>query len=124
MLVYSSAMLVRRVLRPSLSLFVAYAIVLGGVLNPALGHGFDPSMQLCVPGSGQTSGSPAQDGPKTQGLHECCLALCGAQPAMLPFAAAAERTVSYFSVVRTHIERRIVSADFRQARSARAPPAA
>jgi len=123
MLVYSSAMPVRRIFRASLSLAVAYAIVLGGILNPALGHAFDPSMQLCAPGSGQTSGSPAQDAPKTQELHECCLALCGAQPAVLPLAASAERTVVYFSVVRTQIERRIVSADFRQTRSARAPPA-
>jgi hypothetical protein len=120
--VYSSAMPFRRIARTSLSLLVAYAIVLGGVLSPAVGHGFDPSMQLCAPGGGEATSGPAQDSPQTRALHECCLALCGGQPVILSPAAGAARTVFYTSLVWAPYERRTLQTCFVQTRSARAPP--
>lgn len=113
---------VRRIARTSLCLLIAYAIVLGGVLGPALGHGFDPATQFCAPGSVRSAGQPAPELPPAAGDRDCCPALCG-QPTILPAGLAAGDTVFYTRTVNAppaHDEGQI---HLVQNRSARAPPA-
>lgn len=116
--VYCSAMPVRRIARKCLSLLVAYAIVLLGVLGPALGHGFDPSAQLCSYGA--TTGQ-ASDVPDAERSQDCCPALCGNQP-VLPHVPAIERVLAYSRVVHAPFEWRVEKSETASIRSARAPP--
>jgi hypothetical protein len=110
---------VRRIARNSLSLLVAYVIVLAGVLGPAIGHGFDPSAHLCVPGS--ASADPASGSPESERSHDCCPALCGNQP-VLPHVAAIKRVLAYSRVVHVPFEWRVEKSETASIRSARAPP--
>lgn len=115
-------MTLRRIARSTLSLAVAYAIVLGGVLGPALGHGFDPASALCAPGSGTPVAGHGTDLPQPQAVHDCCLVLCGGQPGLLPPATVTDRAVSYAPAIWTPLERSVSKENFARARSARAPP--
>jgi hypothetical protein len=121
-LVYSLFMPVRRIARTSLCLLIAYAIVLGGVLGPALGHGFDPATQFCAPGSVRSAGQPAPELPPAAGDRDCCPALC-TQAAVLPPAPVVVAAVSYARVVHAPLTRGESSIHLIQSRSARAPPA-
>lgn len=115
------AMPVRRFARMTLSLLIAYAIVLGSVLAPAFGHGFDPASALCAPG--KAAPDHGADFPQSPGGHECCLALCGGLPAVLSPAAETDRVVFDASAASIPLERRAPSGIFAHTHSARAPPA-
>ena len=113
----------RRLPRTALSLLIAYAIVLGGVLAPALGHGFDPSAQLCTYGAEQGAADSSPEAPQTRGMHDCCPAACGGLSAILPPVAEASPAVFRVFLIpapRADDERMVAAA---YDGYARAPPA-
>ncbi len=115
--VYSSAMPLRRIPRALLALLIAYAMVLGGVAPPVLGHGFEPSLQLCAPNA-----DPAQEAPRSADGHVCCLALCGGQAAVLPPLATPALPVDFSRIVHAVHERDTFQKFSGAHHSARAPP--
>jgi len=112
-----------RFVRTSLSLLVAYAIVLGGVLGPILGQGFDPASHICAFGPDRTSSGQAPDVPQTQATRDCCPGICGSHPALSAPVAGLDDRVFYSEAILLRLEARPVSAVFAQRPSARAPPA-
>lgn len=114
----------RRLASAFLALTVAYAIVLGGVLGPALSHGFDPADQYCAPGGVGAplgAGSDRGDSPKQQSNHDCCPAVCGSAP-ILPSGAQVEAPLAYSPVVHEAAAQEPAKLSTTHARSARAPP--
>ncbi len=118
------AMLTARLARKLLALTIAYAIVLGGVVGPVLGHGFDPAQELCSPAGqhaalGKLPGSPAE----APSHPDCCPALCGSLAAILPPApgVAQVHRFSGFLVPAAFVTRSI--SENHRWMPARAPPA-
>ena len=118
-LVYLRPMPAACMARTALSLLVAYAIVLGGVLAPALGHGFDPSLELCAPASAD---GRSPDGQRPNGAHDCCPALCGSQPAVVVPAATIGAAVFHASAIETPRTPQVRKSGALYTPSARAPP--
>jgi len=113
----------RRPVRAFLALFVAYAIVLGAVAAPVLGHGFDPARQLCSQSaSGNPDTDPASGDPRPQSGHDCCPGLCGGQVVLLPPALPADVPVSFSPIVRLLPDRDFPGTDLPGFKFARAPP--
>lgn len=111
-----------RPVRTFLALLVAYAIVLGGIVGPVLGHGFDPSRQLCSQGAEGAPGiDPVSGDPRAQNGHDCCPALCGSA-SILPPVADAERAAFQTAVVHPLVAVEIAKSQGLHNRSARAPP--
>lgn len=113
---------IRRFVRASLSLLVAYALVLGGALGPAYPHGFDPSQHLCSVAQ-ELAGSEAPGQSKNDQRHDCCFAFASA-PVIAPPYTSIARTLAYYPVL--HISLAQVLSSFTSAglSLARAPPSA
>lgn len=114
---------VRRLARTMLSLLIAYAVVLGGVLAPVLGHAANPPGQLCAYGAGTLTANPSPDAPQPRGMpDDCCPALCSGQAAIMPPGDGIGRTAIHTSTVlypfTTHVREAAAVRD----PSARAPP--
>jgi len=110
--------------RAFLALLVAYAIVLGGLVGPVLGHGFDPARQLCSQGaSGDPDTGPVSGDPRPQASHDCCPALCGGQMVLLPPVWSADVQIFFSLVVRALPDRDFPGPDLPGFKFARAPPA-
>lgn len=117
-------MLVARLARKLLALTIAYAIVLGGVAGPVLGHGFDPAGELCSYAGQRTVPEKLPNNPAQTPSHpDCCPALCEAVAAILPPRMGLEQVHRFAGlfVPATFVARNI-SENYRW-KSARAPPA-
>jgi hypothetical protein len=115
----------RRLLRALLSLLVAYAIVLGGILSPLHAPGFDPSDHLCSLGSQSAAGEriPGLPGelPQTDPRHDCCFALNG-NPVILPAPIGVGTLSEYSPVLHSPFAQHRIKPVAVRLRLARAPP--
>ncbi len=73
-----------RLARKLLALTIAYSIVLGGVIGPAAGHGFDPAQELCSPVGSAAGADPRGDRQSQHAGQDCCFLYCAAGVAILP----------------------------------------
>lgn len=113
----------RRPVRTFFVLLVAYAIVLAGLAGPVLGHGFDPSRQLCSQGAeGGPGTNPASGDPRQDNGHDCCLALCGSASILPPVEGDAARVAFHTAAIHPLVAVETAKSPGRHNRSARAPP--
>ncbi len=114
----------RRFARMTLSLVIAYAIVLGGVAGASLGHAYGPAAEFCLSQPANADLPPDSDRHEPYRAHDCCPALCGGLAGLPSPPSAAGQAVRFF-VTAAWSPKAWSGGEtgYTQSHSARAPPA-